>query len=653
MNRSACPLIAGLMALAVLGSVGCQSDSDKSKVQPRSQVGEDPIGELDATTTIGQKTSVSNVDPIAVSGIGLVYGLPGTGSAATPGSWRSMLENSLKKQGRTDIGLLLDDPRRTTSLVLVSGLIPPGARKGDPIDIQVTLPDDSKTTSLKGGRLFLCDLYNTETTGNLKSLIHDGRPAGPSGDLKLGDVWARADGQLIAGAFVPADGKNPDVDKDADGQPVFKVARIWGGGKVTRTRPFYITMNPGEQNSRMAFNVAERLNSTFHGTSDRDLKVADAKTKELILVNVPAAYRHNPHRFLLVARQVPILPLKANGAATRKLEEELLDPKTTLVAAMKLEALGGSNMRSLRVGLECLSPWVRFASAEALTYLGQSDGAAELARLAADHPAMRGPCLLALASMDDAACTDRLMELTASSDPMLRYGAFGALRLAVPDEVNCPVRGELINRSFWLHAVSEGSPGMIHLTSRNRCEIVLFGDDSIRLRGPFTLPVGNDYTVRIDKEKQDELVITRIVKVKDDLKEETLTCPRSLLAALVTLGKLGAGYEEAVELIKRADKAQVLTAPVVLDAFPPGLDIRQLAQFAAQDQTGLMEANKVVLRNGVVRPGFDTDGFDLPPTDSDLAPVVTAPTPRPPLSRNPGSLFRRHDDPNVVPAGGP
>ena len=172
---------------------------------------------------------------------------------------------------------------------------------------------------------------------------------------------------------------------------------------------------------------------------------------------------------------MPILPTPQDSAFRRKLEDELLDPQTTLTAAVKLEALGVSSTRSLRVGLESTSPWVRFAAAEALTYLGQTDGAIELGRLAEDHPAFRAPALKALASMDDAACTDRLAELMGSNDPSLRYGAFMALRLA--DENNPAVRGFKVNNSYCLHRVAPGSPGLIHLTSDRRCEIALFGDN--------------------------------------------------------------------------------------------------------------------------------------------------------------------------------
>src|SRR5207248_1502633 len=249
-----------------------------------------------------------------------------------------------------------------------------------------------------------------------------------------------------------------------------------------------------DANVRMAATVADRLAGTSHATAEPGTKLAEAKTRELVLVNVPPAYRHNHYRFLLVARQVPLLPVNPDSLYRRKLEEELLDPATAIAAAVKLEALGGDSHRQLRLGLRSSSPWVRFAAAEALAYLGQTDGAEELARLAAEHPAVRAQCLKALAALDDGASTDRLAELMANPDPALRYGAFVALRLV--DERNPAVGGQLLNNSFWLHRVAPGSPGLVHLTSDRRSEVVLFGD-GLRLRGPFTLPVGSDFTVSL------------------------------------------------------------------------------------------------------------------------------------------------------------
>ncbi|HSQ54965.1 MAG TPA: HEAT repeat domain-containing protein [Gemmata sp.] len=396
------------------------------------------------------------------------------------------------------------------------------------------------------------------------------------------------------------------------------------------------------------------MNSTFHATAEASLKVAEAKHRGLILVNVPLAYRHNHYRFLLVARQVPLLPAGPESLYAKRLEEELLEAPTALTAAIKLEALGMSRVRALRVGLESPSPWVRFASAEALTYLGQTDGAMELARLAEHHPALRAPCLKALAATDDGACSDRLIDLMANSDPTLRYGAFLALRLE--DESNPAACGILVNHSYWLHQVAPGSAGMIHLTTDRRCEVVLFGDTP-KLRGPFTLPVGSEFTVHVPA-GGGEPTVTRIVRIRGELEEKKLTCKTSALAeVLIAIGRLGGGYTEAVELIRRAERAQVLSAALVIDAIPAEMNIAQLAQFARKDPT-LTKANLELARAGVVRPDLDSNGFDLPAPPPDPAAQYTPPPPRPPLNREPGRLFgpKRHDtpamEPGVVPAGG-
>ena len=77
---------------------------------------------------------------------------------------------------------------------------------------------------------------------------------------------------------------------------------------------------------------------------------------------------------------------------------------------------------------------------------------------------------------------------------------------------------------------------------------------------------------------------------------------------LTAIGKLGGGYAEAVELIRRADRAQVLSARWSCDAIPAELNIRQLAQFARRDPT-LAKANVEVAKAGVVRPELDANGL--------------------------------------------
>lgn len=636
-----------LVGLAV-GLTGCVG-SKAEKGQNRAQIGgEDAAPDPDAFATVGMKTLPDNMGPVAVSGVGLVYKLrPGTGSAAPPGTWRQLLEQGLKKQGFSHLKDLLEDPNRTTSLVLVTAVIPPGARKGEATDVQISLPDDSRTTSLKGGVLLACDLYEYDTTGNLQSLKERGRPAAPSGNLLLGSVWAKAEGPVVAGAFVKDEEKDAGRRAAAVGPPDLKAGRIWGGARITQTRPYYFLLQPGSQNVRMAAQVAERLNAAFQGNADPNHKVAEFRSRELVVVNVPYAYRNNHHRFLLVARQVPIVPVSGDGAYRRQLEDELLDPATALTAAIKLEALGGDIRRVLRVGLESPSPWVRFAAAESLAYLGYTDGAAELAKLAEDHPGLRAYCLKALAATDDAAFTDRLADLMAGPDPVVRYGAFIALRLA--NENNPAAGGQLLNHSLWVHRAAPGSPGLVHLTTAGRSEVVLFGD-GVKLRGPFApLPVGADFTVSMPGE--DEVKITRVVQVGGSAEVKEQRCPADLYAVLGAMARLGGGHSEAVELLRRADAARLLSAALVVDAIPRQMSVQQLAALAKTDPA-LVKADVEVARVGTDRIDLETAGVDIA-SGHDPDGKAEPAAPRPPLSQRPGRLFGPKPPPEPAPVGEP
>jgi hypothetical protein len=186
---------------------------------------------------------------------------------------------------------------------------------------------------------------------------------------------------------------------------------------------------------------------------------------------------------------------------------------------------------------------------------------------------------------------------------------------------------------------------MVHLTSGRRAEIVLFGDD-VLFRGPFTLPIGTEYTVKVPA--SGSATLTRIVKVKDEWVERQVNCSADVGSVLIALGQMGGGYAEAVELIRRADAAGVLSSSVLVDAIPLELNLRQLAYFARHDPS-LRKADAEVSRLGVSRPSVENADLTLPTPDADSTPPPTPP-PRPPLNREPGRLFGpKRQEPPVAP----
>jgi len=70
----------------------------------------------------------------------------------------------------------------------------------------------------------------------------------------------------------------------------------------------------------------------------------------------------------------------------QRLADDLLDPARTVVAALRLEALGTASISVLQEGLKSKDALVRFCSAEALAYLGSPSSGEELGQAVAGQP---------------------------------------------------------------------------------------------------------------------------------------------------------------------------------------------------------------------------------------------------------------------------
>ena len=540
---------------------------------------------------IGDVVEVTNLGLLQLSGVGLVTGLDGTGGMPPKGYFRDLLEKELLKQKIPNVKAVLES--KNNALVLVSAIVPPGLRKGEPLDLEITLPRDSRASSLQGGYLQTCSLRNYAPNQN----------AMPTS----GHILARGHGPLLVGLGDPSEAVE------------LKRARIWEGGTFLTDQPFYLRMKQDGKSYQVANIVTQRLNHLFrddarpqsgqiqqqllllddvtqqlnHKFDDSDL--AHAITNGIIILNVPYAYRLNPDRYLRVAQLVPLRELQEQRNRYRqRLARMLLDPQDTIKAALRLEALGNESVPVLKKGLDNPHPLVRFAAAESLAYLGVAGSVEELARLAEKHVPVRGPCLLALANLDENVTRAKLTELLELPDPRLRYGAFFALRLLSNvslktweqalaqddtrllqkiDAVDLDPRlgGEMLNRSFWLHMVAPRSTPMIHVSLAKRAEIVLFGSD-IRMVTPVRLRAGPEFTVTAEK-FDDRCTVSRI-----SAKVGNRQCPCSLQVGdvLRAMAEMGADYPDIVEFLRKADERHCLSCPLHIDAVPESISVDEL-----------------------------------------------------------------------------
>ncbi len=298
----------------------------------------------------------------------------------------------------------------------------------------------------------------------------------------------------------------------------------------------------------------------------------------------------------------------------------------------------------LRVGLEERdNPWVRFTAAQSLCYLGKADEkvASILGEAVEKYPALRTHALVALASQDDAPCTNMLVELMNRSDASIRYGAFTALRAA--DENHEAVRGRRMGSSYWLHTLAADSESLVHLTTSRRNEIVLFGS-VWPVQGEFAFPLGSDFTIT-HKEGDGFATITRVYMKDGEPTTHAVKYRSDLGVLLKGLSEMGGTYTEAVELVRRVQTSECLMCKLSIDSQPRGFTVQQLADYARRDPTCL-EANVDIAKlTGMEALGeqntlAQVGGYDLLNPAEALKQVTPLPVPTA-SNRNPGTLFTR------------
>jgi len=186
-----------------------------------------------------------------------------------------------------------------------------------------------------------------------------------------------------------------------------------------------------------------------------------------------------------------------------------------------------------------------------------------------------------------------LRSLMSDPDPVIRYGAFAALRTSDPDNAylgrvavmketspeqgsdNMAAaiseiqsrrrRGTTVDDPFELYVVPSEGPPMVHYTRSNRAEIVLFGD-SQKLETPIVLGGGGSIILNAS-ESDDKVEISRITRNSLDF-EKKVVSSLEMKDVIREVANLGATYPEIVELLNSASKQHNLQGQLLADARP-------------------------------------------------------------------------------------
>ncbi len=494
------------------------------------------------TRLIGDVALVSGRNQIVVEGVGLVVGLPGTGSDPAPGAYRAMLVDEMRKRGVPHPGKVLARP--DTALVIVRGILRPGMEKGDRFDLELRVPGRSETKSLRGGYLLETRLTEKAVLGGA---VHEGR------------LMALGAGPVMV-----------DPGADEAGKELARRGRVLGGGVAVKGYSVGLMLRPGFQNVAYSAQVGHAINQRFH-VYHRGLKknMATPKNDEWIELNIHPRYKHNVDRYLQVVRAIALKESSVQRTARLDLlQQRLLNPKTAAQAALELEAIGHEAVEVLLRGLESSDADVRFYAAEALAYLDHEHSgkaAPVLAQAARNDPLLRPFALAALSSMNTPEAYEQLRQLLHVRSAQTRYGAFRALWAM--NRRDPLVRGELLNKQFYLHVLATTGPKMIHLARSFRPEVVLFGADQ-QFQTPLLLEAGKHILVKAPP--GGPVTVSRFELGKPLEKRQVSPRVDEVIRAVA---ELGGTYPDVAQLLQQAAVKKVLPADsrLEIDALPrPG-----------------------------------------------------------------------------------
>ena len=524
-----------LLMFAALFAGGCGAMSLRSQ----SPEDDELLATAVDTELVGDLAVPDGMQPVAVEAIALVTGLPATGSDPPPSPERAALLDEMQKRGVLQPNQVLASP--TTSLVLVRGFLRPGIQKGDHFDVEVRVPSQSETTSLRDG--FLMQTRLSEMMA-ISTQLHSGH------------LLALAEGPVLV---------DPLEGDQSENNTRQNRGRVLGGGICLKDRPLRLVLRPEHRSVRNSSVVGIALNKRFH-TFVKGVKngVATPKTDEFVNLVVHPRYKDNVARYMQVLRSVALHETAPKRMARLKLlERQLLDPVSADSAALKLEAIGKEGIDTLLVGLEADDPLVRFYAAEALAYLDDERAVPALADAARDEPAFRVFALAALGAMDNLSARDALVNMLELPSAETRYGAFRALWAMNPRDPL--VLSDSLSDQFSYHVLSVDGPPMIHVTRSHRPEMVMFGKGQ-RLKTPIVLEASN--RIMINGRSDSEVTISKFAVGEQDQQRVVSADLDEIIRAIV---ELGGTYPDLVHALQQAKAQKALTGRLEVDAIPqPG-----------------------------------------------------------------------------------
>jgi len=584
------------IVLAAACLAGCQDLMSRMNADPKEAAlkkGDENAaaalqGKEGHSKLLGDYIKVSGYNWVVLEGVALVVGLDGTGEDPPASPLRAMLLEDMRRRKVEDPQTLLRS--LDTTMVIVRAFLPPLIKKGETFDVEITLPDGSKTTSLAGGFVMECDLKEHAYV--------------QGGGTREGKLMAKASGPILL-----ATGEGDDRYEKAN----LRRGTIPGGAKYVMDgmRKLTAIVRNDYRSARLTHRIANRIGERYHDYDDHGLQqpLAKALTDLKVELSVPEKYRDNFPRFQQVIRNIALKESDVERHMRIKaLRDSLLIPEQCEQAALELEAIGVASAPVLKEGLKATDIECRFRAGEALAYLGDPAGVDALKEAADTQPAFRVFALVALATLDDGAAFQALYELMNHESLETRYGAFRALSEANPNDPN--VQGEKMPGGYSVHVLRTTGKPMIHVTQRRKAEITIFGANQ-EFTTPFMARAGQKIMV-IGDSGSDRVKVVSISAKHGRRAREVSTRVADVIKACA---ELDAGYPDIVQLLVQAQRNANLTGHVGIDEMPQAgrVYVRNMPENGGSSETTVGSQNQMP---NLFETGMKPAGA-LPPEDSE------------------------------------
>jgi hypothetical protein len=411
---------------------------------------------------------------VPVQGYGLVTGLGKNGSREVPDHLRDYMIQYLARNriGSAQYGTGHVSPMRVlqdldTAIVLVAGSIPFGAPVGARFDLDVAALPSTQTRSLQGGNLMSADLRL------YLGVVSAGGPT---------RMLAEGAGSIFLNPFV-------DPNDEAD-LAQWREGRILGGGRVTYAHPVHLQLR--QPDYARASLIAKRINERLGARATPP----NARDRATIELTVPAGWRDDYERFLVLVMHLPLAPPSQWQARARELVRLMEAPDAPCEdIAWILEAMGRNTVPVLKTLYASRNSAAAFYAARAAGRLGDDAAEQVLARLA------RQPrSVFQILAIEELGRNDLLVgaalvlrDLIDDDDNQVRIAAYEGLARRGDGAVLTRRR---VEGQLTLDLVKSRRSYVIYATQRSEPRIALFGPEI-----PLSLPVYFD--------PADELAIIR------------------------------------------------------------------------------------------------------------------------------------------------